>query len=153
MNPGVDMLMKLGRLGARLGSEAERAEMRGMSGVLNVEFSGGDGSDGSGWHIRFADGRVQLAPGLVADARATVRLAPEVFLALAAGDLSLSVARMTGRVRVAGDGGFGIVFGGFVGSLQNAQKVAGLRGWMARTLVQRALRKGGYRRRAAGATP
>jgi len=142
MNRGVDMLMKLARLAAhRTTSPAERAEMRGITGTLNCEFTG---PDGGGWHVTFGGGRVRMAPGLAEEARATVRLAPEIFLRMVAGDLSQSVARMTGQVRVAGDGNFGIAFAALVGGLRNAQTLPGLQGWLARTLVGRALRKGGH---------
>ena len=147
MNPGVTAVMKLVQVGIRLGdTEAQRAERRGISGILNLEFTG---DDGGGWHVDFRDGGVSLAPGLAAGPRATVRMTPESFLALVAGDQSISVARMTGRVRLAGDGNFGPVFSAFVGGLQNAQKLPGFRGWMTRRLVRRALRKGGYEPRAA----
>jgi putative sterol carrier protein len=148
MNPGVTAVMKLVQLGIRLAdSEAQRAERRGISGVLNLEFTG---EDGGGWRVAFGEGRVSVAPGLAAEPRATMRMAPEVFLALVAGDQSVSVARMTGRVRLAGDGNFGPVFSAFVGGLQNAQRLPGFRGWMTRRLVRRALRKGGYQPRPRG---
>jgi hypothetical protein len=63
---------------------------------------------------------------------------------MVSGDMSISVARMTGKVRVAGDGHFGIIFNGFVGAMQNAQAAPGVRGWITRAAVRRALRKGGY---------
>ena len=150
MNPGVDALMKMVQVGIRLAdTEAARAERRGISGVLNIEFTG---NDGGGWHVAFDDGRVRLAAGLAAAPRATMRMTPEIFLALVAGDQAISVARMTGRVRLVGDGNFGPVFSAFVGGLQNAQKLPGFRGWMTRKLVRRALRKGGYAPRP-GAAP
>jgi hypothetical protein len=142
MNPGVTAIMKLVQVGIRLGdSEAQRAERRGITGVMNLEFTG---EDGGGWHVEFRDGNVRVAPGLAPEPRATMRMTPGVFLALVAGDQAISVARMTGRVRLAGDGSFGPVFSAFVGGLQNAQRLPGFRGWMTRRLVHRALRKGGY---------
>jgi hypothetical protein len=146
MNAGVTGIMKLIQTGIRLGeSTAQRAELRGISGTLNIEFTG---RESGGWHVEFRDGRVRLTPGLAPEPRATVRMAPEVFLALVAGEQTMSVARMTGKVRLVGDGNFGPVFAAFVGSLQNAQKLPGFRGWMTRFLVQRALRKGGHRPKA-----
>jgi len=152
MNRGVQMLMRLGALATRLGrgraaDERARAEMRGLSGVLNLEFTG---PDGGGWHLAFDDGKIALAPGLVDGARATLKVKPEDYLALLAGDLSYSVARMTGRVRIAGDGHFGMIFGAFVENMRAAQTAPGWRGAVARGVIGRALRKGGYARRAAG---
>jgi len=149
MNSGVQMLMRLGSLATRVGQgrvadERARAEMRGLSGVLNLEFTG---PDGGGWHVAFDDGKVALRPGLVPDARATIKLKPEDYLAMLAGDLSYSVARMTGRVRVSGDGHFGIIFGAFVENTRAAQSIKGLRGAIARAVIGRALRKGGYVKR------
>jgi hypothetical protein len=143
------MLMKLGSLATRLGGgrvadEGARAEMRGLSGVMNLEFTE---PGGGGWHVRFAEGGVSMGPGLVDAARATVRMKSEDYLAMLAGDLSYSVARMTGKVRVAGDGHFGMIFGAFVENMRAAQSVAGLRGRIARAVIGRALRKGGYARR------
>jgi putative sterol carrier protein len=151
MNKGVEMLMKLGRLATRVrpgraAGERARAEMRGLSGALNLEFTG---PDGGGWHIAFADGKVAMAPGLVEDARATLKIKPEDYLALLAGDLSYSVARMTGKVRVSGDGHFGIIFGAFVENMRAAQSLRGVRGMIARGVINRALRKGGYVKRDA----
>jgi putative sterol carrier protein len=151
VNSGVEMLMKLGAFTTRMArgrmvDERARAEMRGLSGVMNLEFSG---SDGGGWHVEFGDGKVLLARGLIDDARATVRVTPQDYLALLAGDLSYSVARMTGRVRVAGDGHFGMIFGAFVENIRTAQMVKGVRGAIARAVVARALRKGGYAKKRA----
>jgi hypothetical protein len=145
MNPGVESMMKFARVAARLGgrtlSEGQRAELRGVTGTLNIEFTG---PDGGGWHIDFRDGLATVSPGLAEKPRATVRLKPEDYLAMLAGDLSMSVAKLTGKVRVSGDGGFGIIFGGFVGSILNAKAARGLQGRMARMAIRRALRKGGY---------
>jgi putative sterol carrier protein len=145
VNKGVQMLMRLGVLatrlsGGRVADERARAEMRGLSGVMNLEFTG---ADGGGWHIAFDDGKVSMAPGLRDGARATIKLKPEDYLALLAGDLSYSVARMTGKVRVSGDGHFGMIFGAFVENMRAAQTMTGLRGAIARTVIGRALRKGG----------
>jgi hypothetical protein len=148
MNRGVDSLMRLFRLGARLGTDADRAELRGMQGTLNLDFTG---DDGSAWHVRFGDAGIDVRPGLAPAPRATVRVRAADFLAMVAGDQTLSVARLTGRIRVAGDGNLGMVFGGLVGGLQNAQRAPGLRGWIARALVRRALRRGGYHPRPARA--
>lgn len=126
--------------------ERARAEMRGLSGVMNLEFTG---PDGGAWHVVFADGRVSMAPGLAENARATVKLRPEDYLALLAGDLSYSVARMTGKVRLTGDGHFGMIFGAFVENTRAAQVARGLRGAIARAVISRALRKGGYTKREA----
>jgi putative sterol carrier protein len=149
MNKGVEMLMKLGRLATRVGPgraarERARVEMRGLSGVLNLELTG---PDGGGWHVAFADGKVAMAPGLVENARATLKVKPEDYLALLAGDLSYSVARMTGKVRVSGDGHFGIIFGAFVENLRAAQSLKGVRGMIARSVINRALKKGNYAKR------
>lgn len=148
MNQGIETLMRLGRLGARWApvSEQQRAEMRGLEGVMNLEFTG---PDGGGWHVRFGDGTVRLEPGLEPNARATVRIKPQDYLALVAGDLSFSVAKMTGKIRVAGDGHFGILFAAFFENLRAAQSQPGLRGWVARRAVARALRKGNYQPRKA----
>jgi putative sterol carrier protein len=151
MNKGVEMLMKLGRLATKIGpgragEERARVEMRGLSGVLNLEFTG---PEGGGWHVAFSDGKVAMAPGLVENARATLKLTPEDYLALLAGDLSYSVARMTGKVRVSGDGHFGIIFGAFVENLRAAQRLKGVRGLIARGVINRALKKGNYIRREA----
>lgn len=149
MNQGIEMLMKLGQLATRWApvSEQQRTEMRGLEGTMNLEFTG---PDGGGWHVRFGDGRVRLGPGLASDARATVRIKPEDYLALVAGDLSYSVARMTGKIRVAGDGHFGILLGAFFENIRAAQSRPGLRGWIARRTVARALRKGSYEAKKAG---
>jgi len=149
VNRGVQMLMRLGAFGLRVGQgravdERTRAEMRGVNGVMNLELTG---PDGGGWHVAFADGKLAMAPGLVEPARATVKLTPEDYLALMVGDLSYSVARMTGKVRVSGDGHFGMVFGAGIENVRAAQTAKGLRGAIARAVVGRALRKGGYVRK------
>jgi putative sterol carrier protein len=150
MNRGIDSLMRLARLGARFGSEADRAELRGIQGTLNLDFTG---DDGCAWHLGFSEAGIAVAPGLAPEPRATVRVRAQDFLALVAGDQTISIARLTGRIRVAGDGNLGMAFSGFVGSLQNAQRAPGLRGWIARAVVQRALRRGGYRAGPARAAP
>jgi putative sterol carrier protein len=147
MNPGVDGIMRFLGLGARLGrrfaSEGDRAEMRGMRGTMNVEFREPE----SIWHVSFDDDQIQIAPGAAPDPRATVRIRSQDFLALIAGDLSGSIARMTGKVRVSGDGHFGLLFGGMVGALLNAQRAGGVPGWITRRAVARALRQAGYTRK------
>ena len=149
MNQGVEMLMRLGAFALRVGQgravdERTRAEMRGVNGAMNLEFSG---PDGGGWHLAFADGKIAMAPGLVESARATIKLKPDDYLALVVGDLSYSVARMTGKVRVSGDGHFGMIFGAVIENVRVAQTVRGLRGAIARAVVGRALRKGKYVRK------
>lgn len=146
MNKGVALLMNLGvaasRWGGNLsGSEAQRSEMRGLRGALTIEFTG---EDGGAWHVRFDDGKTVMGKGAAADARATVRLKPEDYLAMLGGDLRYSTARMTGRVRMSGDGNFAFVFGAMVENLRAAQALPGVRGWVARAVVRRALRKGNY---------
>lgn len=147
MNPGVEMMMRLARWGARLSrlDRRRQAELRGLNGALNIEFLG---PDGGFWHIVFEDGRLDVRPGRHPSPRATVRIRCEDYLAMIAGDLSLSVARLTGKLRVVGEGEFGLIFGAMVGGIQNERKAGGLRGWMARRIVARALRKGGYTPRA-----
>ena len=76
--------------------------------------------------------------------RATVRVRPNDYLGMVAGDLSYSVARMTGRVRVSGDGSFAFVFGAFVEQIRTARSAPGWRGWVSRVLIRRALKKGEY---------
>lgn len=151
MNKGVAMLMNLGvlasRWGALGGSEAQRSEMKGLRGALNIEFTG---DEGGAWHVVFDDGRATIAKGRAEDARAAVRLRPEDYLAMLAGDLAYSMARMTGRVRMSGDGNFGFVFGALVENLKAAQSAPGMAGWVARSVVRRALKKGDYRPPSAG---
>jgi len=148
MNAGAAMLMNLSvqatRWAARwvAGGEARRAEMKGLAGVLNIEFTGDDG--GAVWHVSFDDGRVVMRKGAGENPRATVRLQPRDYLAMVAGDLAYSTARMTGRIRLSGDGHFGIVFGASVENLRTAARAPGPVGWIARRLIGRALRKGGY---------
>ena len=145
MNAGVDTIMNMGRwaarIGQRMGGEAARAEMRGFSGTLNIEFMG---PEPGGWHIRFDDGRVSMGRGLVDAPRATVKVKAQDYLAMLAGDLDPSVARMTGRVRATGDANLAMAFGASVGSLINMKGASGLRGRIGRAMVGRALRKGGY---------
>jgi len=152
VNAGATALMKLlrgaARIGSRFADDGQRAELRGVTGAVTIEFTG---DDGGAWHLDFRDGQTRIVPGAAASPRATVRVRPEDFLALVAGDLSSTVARMTGRVRVAGDGNFGMIFDAVVGGLRNATAARGIAGWVARRLVDRALRKGGYVRRAARA--
>jgi putative sterol carrier protein len=149
VNQGIEMLMKLGRRAARWApiSEQQRMEMRGLEGTMNLEFTG---PDGGAWHMTMGDGRIAFAPGMKADARATMRVTPENYLALVAGDLSYSVARMTGKIRVAGDGHFGIVLGAFFENIRAAQRQPGLLGWITRRTVARALRKGNYQPKKVG---
>src|SRR5438128_22506 len=118
------------------GGEARRAEMKGLAGVLNIEFTGDDG--GAVWHVSFDDGRVVMRKGAGENPRATVRLQPRDYLAMVAGDLAYSTARMTGRIRLSGDGHFGIVFGASVENLRAAQRAPGPSGWIARRLIGRA---------------
>lgn len=149
---GVEVLLRgvarLAGLGSRFGSEAARAEARGIAGTLNLELA----DDGGGWHLEFRDGALRIAPGLAEGARTTVRVRGRDLLALAAGDATVASSRLTGKVRVSGDGNLGMMFDALIGSLQNAQKAPGVRGWIARRFVARALRKGGYVPRAARST-
>ena len=146
MNKGVATLMNFGVFSSRWGlsrppSARQRAEMRGLNGVMNLEFINGQTG---GWHVRFADGRTSMGKGLAENPRATVRVRPHDYLGIVAGDLSYSVARMTGRVRVTGDGNFAFVFGAFVEQTRTARSAPGWRGWVSRTLIRRALKKGEY---------
>ena len=145
MNKGVEMLMNWGVRATRLGAgrvpPSQRAEVRGMSGAVNLEFGADEGGT---WNMVFDGERVRMRRGRLDKPDATVRVASEDYLALIAGDLTISVARMTGKVRVSGDAIFGLLFGASVAGLQMAQSEGGLRGFLARRLVGRALRKGGY---------
>jgi putative sterol carrier protein len=147
------MLMNLGvrasRWGGNLaGGESQRAELRGLRGAMNIEFIGDDG--GATWNVRFDDGRVTMGKGPAADSRATVRVNPKDYLAMVAGDLGWSTARMTGKVRVVGDGHFGMTFGASVEGLKAGRRAKGLRGWVVRFVTNRAFRKGGYQPKALG---
>src|SRR5439155_543825 len=92
MNAGAAMLMNLRvqatRWAARwaAGGEARRAAMKGLAGVLNTEFTGGDG--GAVWHVSFDDGRVVMRRGAGESRRATRRLRPRDCPARAAGGLA-----------------------------------------------------------------
>jgi putative sterol carrier protein len=142
MNPGVDLLMKFVGFGARFAprSESQRAEMRGLHGTMNLELANDEGA----WHFDFDDDEVSIGRGLEPDARATVRVKASDLFAMVAGDLQMSTARMTGRFRIAGDGHFGILFGGIVGSLRQAMATPGIAGFVARTMITLAMRRGGY---------
>jgi len=143
MNPGVDLLMTIVGFGARFAprSESQRAEMRGLHGTMNLELTDGEG----GWHVDFENDAISIARGLKGDARATVRMKAGDFMAMVAGDMQISTARMTGRFRIAGDGHFGILFGGIVGSLRVAMTAPGVAGFVARKMIGLALRRGGYK--------
>ncbi len=153
VNKGVAQLMRLGVAASRMGGLADRqarAEMRGLQGVLNIEFTG---PDGGGWHLAFNDRELRLAKGLVSDPRSTVRVKPQDYLALLAGDLSPSIARMTGKLRVIGDPNLAIAFSASLGNLRALQRARGLRGFVGRRIVGRALRAGSYETPAPKANP
>src|SRR2546430_17420021 len=103
MNAGAAMLMNLSvqatRWAARwtAGGEARRAEMKGLAGVLNIEFTGDDG--GGVWHVSFDDGRGVRRKGAGENPRATVRLQPRDYLAMVAGDLTATPPHLVGRGR------------------------------------------------------
>jgi putative sterol carrier protein len=142
MNPGVDLLMTIAGFGARFAPrpESQRSEMRGLKGKMNLELVDGEG----GWHLEFDEADVTIGRGLAADARATVRVKAQDLFAMIAGDMQMSTARMTGRFRIAGDGHFGILFGGFVGALRQAMAAPGIAGFVARKMITLAMRRGGY---------
>ena len=145
MNRGVDLLMTIVGFGARFAPrpESQKAEMRGLKGSMNLELTDGDGS----WHFDFDDSDVTVGRGAKDDARATVRMKSQDLFAMVAGDMQMSTARLTGRFRIAGDGHFGILFGGILGALRQAMGAPGIAGFVARNVIQLALRRGGYKPR------
>ena len=142
MNRGVDLLMTIVGFGARFAPrpESQKAEMRGLKGTMNFELADGEGT----WHVEFDESDVTVGRGAKEGARATVKMKAQDFLAMVAGDVQMSTARMTGRFRIIGDGHFGILFGGIVGALRGAMGAPGIPGFVARTAIGLALRRGGY---------
>lgn len=146
MNRGVDLLMTIVGFGARFAPrpESQKAEMRGLKGSMNLELADGEGA----WHFDFDESDVTVGRGAKDGARATVRMKSQDLFAMVAGDMQMSTARLTGRFRIAGDGHFGILFGGILGALRQAMGAPGIPGFVARNVIQLALRRGGYKPRA-----
>ncbi len=111
----------------------------GFHGTVNLDF--GDGAPG--WHLVFADEGMRCCHGSDATPIGTVSLSPELFLDLLAGRANYSTAEMTGRVRVTGDGHCRMIVPSIVGRIRNRARQKGIRGWLVRRFLRRAMRKGG----------
>jgi nucleoside-diphosphate-sugar epimerase/putative sterol carrier protein len=112
-------------LRGRLPADA-RAEqgLAGITGSLNIVLTG---LHPSAWHVWIWDGAVGVGRGIDPRARATVTLAEPDFFDLLTGKLSYSVATMVGKIRLRGDGGFGMIAGGVFGQMARAVGTEGQR--------------------------
>ena len=75
------------------------SEAAGLDFSCQFHFSG-DG--GGSWVMRVAEGRCQVHPGAIDDAKLTVRCPGTLFLAIHRGEASALVALLTGRLRLSG---------------------------------------------------
>lgn len=116
---------------------AARAETRGMSGSLNLVFTG---EGGGTYHVGFDDGAFGVHRGSDPDARATVTLRESVFVELLTGKRDFMTAGATGRVRLVGDGEFLLFFGGLVESFRRMPRARGFRGRLGRRYARWVLR-------------
>jgi len=125
-----------GRLPA---DERSKKALAGVSGSLNFVLTG---DHPSSWHLWIWDGNVGVGRGIDPNARATVTLAERDFFALLTGKLSYSVASMVGKIRLRGDGGFGMIAGAILSQMARAAGKDGDR-TLPQRLLSRMLDRGG----------
>jgi putative sterol carrier protein len=118
-------------------SEHERAEARGMTGSVNLDFRDGGGA---AYHVELLGDRAAVREGLRDDARTTISVRAGDFVDMLAGRLDPSTAQMTGKVRLRGDGEFVFALGVLVTQFRRARVAKGLRGWPARRYTRYVLR-------------
>lgn len=106
-------------------SARERAEMRGIRGVLNVALTGDHPSE---WRVILDDGDVRFAAGLDPAADGTVRLEEGTLFDMLSGKVPFMRAQMTGRIRYRGDGNLVIILGAIVEQFRQARRAKGLAG-------------------------
>jgi nucleoside-diphosphate-sugar epimerase/putative sterol carrier protein len=132
--PLVRMTRLLGSLPA---SEKQRAEGRGLRGEVNLRLTGEEPSE---WRFRLDDGRLGVREGASDAARATVTIRDVDFRGMLSGRVDATVAQMTGKVRMRGDGEMGLLVGGLIGGFRKLRDARGWRGWPARRYARRVLR-------------
>lgn len=106
-------------------SARERAELRGIRGVLNVALTGDHPSE---WRVILDDGDVRFASGLDPAAHGTVTLKESTLYDMLSGKVPFMRAQMTGRVRYRGDGNLVIILGAIVEQFRQARRAKGLAG-------------------------
>jgi putative sterol carrier protein len=114
VHPGLrlffDPLVRLSRVAGPL-KPVEGVDSTGFNGVVDYELTGAGGAT---WHCNIRDAGITFGRGATKEPRATVSMSVETFFKLLRGELSYTVAQMTGRVRVRGDGHAAIVFGAVI---------------------------------------
>jgi nucleoside-diphosphate-sugar epimerase/putative sterol carrier protein len=108
-------LTALTRFRGNLVPPDEQGELKGLTGSLDIAFTG---EHASTWHVWFDDGRVGVGKGGHPSARARVILADETFYELMSGDLDYTTATMIGKVRLRGDGEFSMIVGAIFSNLR-----------------------------------
>ena len=121
-------------------SARERAEMRGIRGVLNVALTGEHPSE---WRVILDDGDVRFAAGLDPAADGTVTLKESTLFDMLSGKVPFMRAQMTGRVRYRGDGNLVIILGAIVEQFRQARRAKGLAGIGHRNFTRWVLARAG----------
>jgi UDP-glucose 4-epimerase len=118
--------------GMGMGAHVEH-ESRTISGALNIVLTGEQPSE---WRLELHEGRARILPGLVADARASVRMSDETFHDLLSNRLSYTTAQVTGRVRFTGSGELSFTPGLLTARLRALATAEGLRGLPGRAFAR-----------------
>ena len=114
----------------------ERIDSTGFYGDVNYEFTGDEGWT---WYVTISPAGVSFHRGGSYEPRATISMAPDTFFKMLRGDTSPTVAQMTGRVRIRGDGYAGLMIGAVVKQFRTPPKQPGLQGWLTKLWRKRVL--------------
>ena len=131
-------LVWLSRLGGGRLLAGQEMDRRGFEGSVNFAF--GDSQDAV-WYCRISQTGVQFAAGAEENPLGTVRMTADVFLQLLSGRTSMSIAQMTGRVLVEGDGHCSLLLSSLIGQTRLRAARTGIQGWLTRRFVRSVLNK------------
>ena len=115
---------------------ARGLDLSGFSGTINFDLSGPGGGK---WHCIIAPDLLRFFREPHPQPRATVSLAADEFRKFAMGHTSCFTARLTGRIRVVGDGHAWMILEAIVLQLEAIQKRNDSRGRIGRWLISRRL--------------
>ncbi len=123
-------------------AKRDKAELRGVTGTLNLVLTGDHPSE---WHVRIANQTIGFHPGLDPAADGTAMLKESVLFDMLSGKITFMRAQMAGRVRYRGDGNLSLFLGAIIEGFRQARHAKGLVGFPSRAFTRFVLRRGGVK--------
>lgn len=141
-NPGVDYFFstvnRIFRLAGFFGKKLVHYEIQ-KRGLVNWDFQ--DEKSCTQWHFILDTDNVSICRGFLKNADSTIQMKPATFHALLLNKTDFITARLTGRIRMAGDPNYVVLVSYFVKNFHKSRQATGLKGFFRRRFADKVLKK------------